>query len=111
MKNIIIFSDGTGQDGGTENNTNVYKLFNIILDRSDKQISFYDPGVGMGFKNLQATSEGAVLDRMSGSVTGLFYKNINTGTKYISLGSAGEPQPFVVSRDSFTISVYCPDPE
>ncbi|MCH8305042.1 MAG: DUF2235 domain-containing protein [Candidatus Marinimicrobia bacterium] len=58
MKNIVVFSDGTGQDGGTENNTNVYKLFNIILDRSDKQISFYDPGVGTGFKKFSGNVGG-----------------------------------------------------
>ncbi len=38
-KNIVVFSDGTGQDGGTRHNTNVYKLFNLILDRSKRQTS------------------------------------------------------------------------
>ncbi|MBK22856.1 MAG: peptidoglycan-binding protein [Halobacteriovorax sp.] len=45
-KNIVVFSDGTGQDGGVGPNTNVYKLFNIIEDRTKEQIAFYDPGVG-----------------------------------------------------------------
>jgi uncharacterized protein (DUF2235 family) len=49
-KNIIVFSDGTGQDGGTRHNTNVYKLFNLILDRSEHQTSFYDPGLGTGWR-------------------------------------------------------------
>ena len=31
-KNIVVFSDGTGQEGGKGNNTNVYKLFNMIED-------------------------------------------------------------------------------
>lgn len=47
-KNIVIFSDGTGQEGGRGNNTNVYNLFNMIEDRTDRQISFYDPGLGTG---------------------------------------------------------------
>ena len=51
-KNIVVFSDGTGQAGGTGNNTNVYKTFNLILDRSSKQISFYDKGLGTGFRKL-----------------------------------------------------------
>lgn len=54
-RNIIVFSDGTGQRGGLyfdEDRTNVYKLFraarvspdsNIIPDR---QLAFYDPGLG-----------------------------------------------------------------
>lgn len=49
-KNIVVFSDGTGQDGGTRHNTNVYKLFNLILDRSSQQVSFYDPGLGTGWR-------------------------------------------------------------
>ena len=47
-KNIVVFSDGTGQEGGTDHNTNVYKLFNLIVDRSRRQISFYDRGLGTG---------------------------------------------------------------
>ncbi len=45
-KNIVIFSDGTGQVGGSGTNTNVYKLFNVIENRSPRQVSFYDPGLG-----------------------------------------------------------------
>ena len=51
-KNIVVFSDGTGQDGGSGHNTNVYKTFNLILDRSADQISFYDPGLGTGFRKF-----------------------------------------------------------
>jgi len=49
-KNIVVFSDGTGQDGGGEHNSNVYKLFNLILDRSSRQVSFYDKGIGTGWR-------------------------------------------------------------
>lgn len=45
-KNIVILSDGTGQEGGVGYNTNVYKIFNIIEDRTDEQIVYYDPGLG-----------------------------------------------------------------
>jgi uncharacterized protein (DUF2235 family) len=45
-KNIVIFSDGTGQDGGSERNTNVYRLFNMTEQRTEHQVCFYDPGVG-----------------------------------------------------------------
>ena len=51
-KNIVVFSDGTGQEGGTGHNTNVYKTFNLILDRSSDQISFYDKGLGTGFRKI-----------------------------------------------------------
>ena len=45
-KNIVVFSDGTGKDGGVGQNTNVYKLFNKLLDRSAEQVVFYDRGLG-----------------------------------------------------------------
>ena len=57
-KNIVVFSDGTGQDGGTRHNTNVYKLFNLLLDRSERQISFYDPGLGTGLRKATGNIAG-----------------------------------------------------
>ncbi len=45
-KNIVVFSDGTGQEGGKGFNTNVYKLFNMIEDRTSDQVAFYDAGLG-----------------------------------------------------------------
>ncbi len=51
-KNIIIFSDGTGQKGGIRSNTNVYKLFNMVEDRTDRQIVCYDPGLGTDWKKV-----------------------------------------------------------
>ncbi len=57
-KNIVIFSDGTGQEGGTDHNTNVYRLFNLILDRSSRQISFYDKGLGTGWRKATGNIAG-----------------------------------------------------
>lgn len=45
-KNIVVFSDGTGQEGGEGPETNIYKMFNMIEDRTPTQIAFYDPGLG-----------------------------------------------------------------
>ena len=47
-KNILIFSDGTGKNGGKGYNTNVYKLFQMVEDRTNEQIAFYDAGLGTG---------------------------------------------------------------
>ena len=54
-KNIIIFSDGTGQDGGVraeQRLSNIYKMYRAcrvspetIIDPKD-QVAFYDPGLG-----------------------------------------------------------------
>lgn len=54
-KNILIFSDGTGQAGGInfdEARTNVYKLYRACRVGPDtkveplEQVAFYDPGLG-----------------------------------------------------------------
>lgn len=54
-KNILIFSDGTGQSGGIEfdeNRSNIYKLYRATRcgpdtgNNPDQQIAFYDPGLG-----------------------------------------------------------------
>jgi uncharacterized protein (DUF2235 family) len=54
-KNILIFSDGTGQAGGLRPDqrlSNVYKLYRATRTGPDskinpaQQISFYDPGLG-----------------------------------------------------------------
>jgi uncharacterized protein (DUF2235 family) len=54
-KNILIFSDGTGQAGGIfvdENRSNVYKLYRATRVGPDstidpeRQLAFYDPGLG-----------------------------------------------------------------
>jgi uncharacterized protein (DUF2235 family) len=54
-RNILIFSDGTGQAGGLtpdEKLTNVYKLFRATRCGPDtdvdpeQQLAFYDPGIG-----------------------------------------------------------------
>lgn len=54
-KNVVIFSDGTGQAGGLrfdEDRTNVYKLYRATRCGPDstidprEQVAFYDPGLG-----------------------------------------------------------------
>jgi uncharacterized protein (DUF2235 family) len=68
MKNIVICCDGTGNEYG-KNNTNVVEIYSVAA-KSQKQITFYDPGVGTGgweyeeqsgtlkAKHDQATGEG-----------------------------------------------------
>jgi uncharacterized protein (DUF2235 family) len=54
-KNILVFSDGTGQAGGLhpdENRSNIYKMFRATRCGPDtninagEQIAFYDAGLG-----------------------------------------------------------------
>jgi hypothetical protein len=78
-KNIVVFSDGTGQDGGVRPDqrvSNIYKLYRATrvdalngIDPS-KQLAFYDPGLGTdddvhGFGRIWRT-----VQKMLGSVAG-----------------------------------------
>ena len=54
-KNVVIFSDGTGQAGGfrfDEDRSNIYKLYRATRCGPDssvdpnEQVAFYDPGLG-----------------------------------------------------------------
>lgn len=62
-KNIVVFSDGTGQDGGTRYDTNVYKLFCMVEDRTDRQVTFYDRGLGTGLRRLSGQITGAGISK------------------------------------------------
>ena len=62
-KNIVVFSDGTGQEGGKKNNTNIYKIFNMIEDRTSRQIAFYDPGLGTGMLKITGNISGMGISR------------------------------------------------
>ncbi|UCI21374.1 DUF2235 domain-containing protein [Mesorhizobium sp. B2-1-8] len=55
VKNIVVFSDGTGQRGGIfvdENRSNIYKLYRATrcgpesLVNPAEQVAFYNPGIG-----------------------------------------------------------------
>jgi uncharacterized protein (DUF2235 family) len=43
-RNLVVFCDGTSNEVGTDH-TNVLKLYRLC-DRTDTQLTFYDPGVG-----------------------------------------------------------------
>ena len=85
-KNIVILSDGTGQEGGVGNNTNVYKLFNIIEDRTKEQIVYYDPGLGTrGSKYLGMISGFGISKNIQDCYQFLF-ENFDSGDQIYLIG-------------------------
>jgi hypothetical protein len=80
-KNIIIYSDGTGQRGGLlldERRTNVYKMFRATRSGPDvavdarKQAAFYDPGIGSAPGNIGTIAGlGRFLVNLASQATGL----------------------------------------
>jgi uncharacterized protein (DUF2235 family) len=111
-KNILIFADGTGNEGGLlpdESRTNVYKLFRAtrtgpdsIIDPS-RQLAFYIPGIG-----TPAPWHDSRLDRLKEDIRqsvglGLTRKIIDC---YAAIVSAWEPNDriylFGFSRGAYT---------
>lgn len=78
-RNIVIFSDGTGQDGGIrpeQRLSNVFKMFRASRVGPDNnidpslQVAFYDPGLGTDTSATGMTSVRRSITKMLSSVTG-----------------------------------------
>lgn len=85
-KNIIIFSDGTGQEGGKKYNTNVYKLFNMIEDRTPNQISFYDRGLGTGWRKITGNIGGMGIKKNICDCYEFIFENFEAGDQIYLFG-------------------------
>lgn len=78
-KNIVVFSDGTGQDGGVrpeQRVSNIYKLYRtarVSFDNSadpTAQVTLYDPGLGTDVGATALTSAGKFIQKLLSSVDG-----------------------------------------
>jgi uncharacterized protein (DUF2235 family) len=78
-KNIVVFSDGTGQDGGVrpeQRVSNVYKMYRASRVHPDnaidpkEQVVFYDPGLGTDIGAIGLLSVVRKIDKLMQSVTG-----------------------------------------
>lgn len=78
-KNIVVFSDGTGQDGGVraeQRLSNVYKLYRVCRPGPDceidpkEQVAFYDPGLGTEGSATAKTGLIRFFQKLLGQVTG-----------------------------------------
>lgn len=85
-KNIVIFSDGTGQEGGKGANTNIYKLFNMIEDRTKNQISFYDAGLGTGWRKVSGNVSGAGISKNILECYTFIFENFEAGDQIYLFG-------------------------
>lgn len=85
-KKIVVFSDGTGQEGGKKHNTNVYKLFNMIEDRTSKQVSFYDRGLGTGVRKLTGNAFGMGISKNIRECYQFIFENYEAGDEIFLFG-------------------------
>ena len=86
VKNIVVFSDGTAQEGGRGLNTNVYKLFNMIEDRTEKQVSFYDRGLGTGWRRISGNVAGAGISHNILECYEFIFENYSAGDQVFLFG-------------------------
>jgi uncharacterized protein (DUF2235 family) len=86
-KNIVVFSDGTGQEGGKGNNTNVYKLFNMIEDRTENQVSFYDRGLGTGWRKITGNVGGMGISKNIIECYEFIFENYQAGDNIYLFGN------------------------
>ena len=85
-KNIVILADGTGQKGGVKYNTNVYKIFNIIEDRTKEQIVYYDPGLGTSGVKLIKQATGLGISRNIKDCYEFIFEHFESGDQIYLIG-------------------------
>ena len=85
-KNMVIFSDGTGQKGGVNTNTNVYKLFNMVEDRTQNQITYYDPGLGTNMQKVTGNLFGSGFSKNLRDCYQFIYENFEATDKIYLFG-------------------------
>lgn len=78
-KNVVVFSDGTGQDGGVrpeQQVSNVYKMYRASRVSFDHgidpagQVTMYDPGLGTDIGATAVTAPGRFVQKLLSSVEG-----------------------------------------
>lgn len=78
-KNIVVFSDGTGQDGGVrpeQRMSNIFKMYRASRPGPDsvvdprEQVVFYDPGLGTAAGATGVTAMTRAASKLLASVTG-----------------------------------------
>ena len=93
-KNIVVFSDGTAKEGGQGPNTNVYKLFNMIEDRTADQVAFYDRGLGTGWRKITGLAFGVGISNNIQECHEFIFENYQSGDQIYLFG---------FSRGAFTV--------
>src|SRR4051812_21463458 len=105
-KNIVICLDGTNNKLRAAANTNVVRMFDLLdLHSPDKQVAYYDPGVGTFSAPGAWTPLARLVSRYSGLLFGIGMRQ-NLCEAYTYLMSVYEPDDrifvFGFSRGAYT---------
>jgi uncharacterized protein (DUF2235 family) len=114
-KNIVVYSDGTGQDGGVrpeQRVSNIYKMYRAGRTHPDTaidpalQVTFYDAGLGTDIGATAMTTPVRFVQKLLGSVTGQGIKR-NIADCYEFIINHWEPGDriflFGFSRGAYTV--------
>lgn len=85
-KNIVVLSDGTGQNGGKGRDTNIYKLFRMLEDRTMNQVVFYDEGIGTETQRIIGSAFGVGFDKNVLQCYRFIFDNYQSGDKIYLFG-------------------------
>ena len=85
-KNIVVKSDGTGQEGGRGHNTNIYRMFDMLEDRTPRQVVFYNPGVGTGWRKISGNAFGRGITRDIRQAYTFIFEQFEVGDKIYLIG-------------------------
>ncbi|MDO9300491.1 MAG: DUF2235 domain-containing protein [Anaerolineales bacterium] len=85
-KNIVVLSDGTGQDGGAGHDSNVYKLYRMLEDRTENQIVYYDQGLGTDWRKVSGNAFGVGFTENIVQCYRFIFENYNAGDKIFLFG-------------------------
>lgn len=85
-KNIVVLSDGTGQDGGKGHDSNVYKLYRMLEDRTENQIVYYDQGLGTDWRRVSGNAFGVGFTQNIMQCYRFIFENYNAGDKIFLFG-------------------------
>jgi len=107
-KNIVICLDGTSNEPESRP-TNVARTFDIALKDRDRQVAYYDPGVGTMGDRGATTRFGQTLSRIGGLAFGHGIKD-NIAEAYQYLMQVYEPEDrvfvFGFSRGAYTARAF-----
>ncbi|MCG8583394.1 MAG: DUF2235 domain-containing protein [Pirellulales bacterium] len=82
-KNIVVLSDGTGQEGGKGHDI---KLFKMLENRTEGQMTFYDRGLGTGWRGLVGKATGMGISQNIKECYRFIFENYNAGDEVFLFG-------------------------
>ena len=86
IKNIVVLSDGTGQEGGKGHDTNVFKLLRMLTRSTDRQVVFYDEGLVTDWRKVTGNAFGAGFSHNLLRCYKFIFENYNAGDKIYLFG-------------------------